>query len=104
MVPAHLHHKIVDEHHDGSFAAHFSVKKMCKRIGRYFYWKGMNADALRKCESCVSCACVQGCSFVGKPLLVSVPVGGSFECLGMDFVELNLSGSGKRYALVFQAI
>ena len=31
-----MHHKIVDEHHDESFAGHFS-KKMCKRIGRYFY-------------------------------------------------------------------
>ena len=102
VVPAHLHQKIVDEHHDGSFAGHFSVKRMSKRIGRYFYWRGMNADVLKKCESCVSCASVQGCSFVGKPLLVSVPVGGPFECLGMDFVELDLSESGKRYALVFQ--
>ena len=53
--------------HDESFAGHFSVKKMSKRIGRYFYWKGMNADVLKKCKSYVSCASVQGCSFVGKP-------------------------------------
>ena len=32
---------------------------------------------------------------VGKPLLVSVSVGGPFESLGMDFVELDLSDSGK---------
>jgi len=101
VVPVHLHQKIVDEHHDESFAGHFSVKKMSKKIGRYFYWKGMNADVVKKCESCVSCASVQGCGFVGKPLLVSVPVGGPFECLGMDFVELDPSESGK-YALVFQ--
>ena len=47
VVPAHLHQKIVDEHHDESFAGHFSVKKMSKKIGRYFYWKGMNADVLK---------------------------------------------------------
>ena len=41
---------------------------------------------------------------MGKPLLVNVPVGGPFECLGMDFVELDLSGSGKRYALIFRTI
>ena len=39
---------------------------------------------------------------MSKPLLVSVPVRGPFECLGMDFVEFDLSGTGKRDALVFQ--
>ena len=29
-------------------------------------------------------------------------MGGPFECPGMDFVELDWSESGKRYALVFQ--
>jgi len=47
LVPAHLHQKIVDEHHDESFACHFSMKKISKRIGRYFYWKSINADVLK---------------------------------------------------------
>ena len=33
---------------------------------------------------------------------MNIPVGGVFECAGMDFVELDLSSSGNRYALVFQ--
>jgi len=52
----------------------------------------MNADILKKCESCLSCTSVQGCNFVGK---LSVPVGGPIECLCMDFVELDLMKVGK---------
>jgi len=62
----------------------------------------MNARVHKKCVSCVVCASVKGQGFIGKPPLVSIPVGGIFECVGMDFVELDLSSSGNRYALVFQ--
>ena len=47
VIPAHLHQKIVDEQPDESIACHFSMKKISKRFGCYFYWKGMNADVLK---------------------------------------------------------
>lgn len=37
-----------------------------------------------------------------KPPLKSIPVSGPFECIAMDFKEMDLSRSGKKYALVFQ--
>ena len=61
----------------------------------------MSGDILR-CESCVDCASVQGQSFRGTPPLVCIPVEGPFECVGMDFEELDKSTAGNRYALVFQ--
>ena len=33
---------------------------------------------------------------------MSIPVGGPFDMIGMDFVELDVSKNGNRYALVFQ--
>ena len=33
---------------------------------------------------------------------MSIPVSGPFDCIGMDFVELDMSKQGNRYALVFQ--
>ena len=78
------------------------AREQCDFLEGYWTGESMNADVLKKCESCVSCTSIQGCGFMGKPFLVSVPVGGPFDCLGMDFVELDLSESGKRYALVFQ--
>ena len=102
VVPNHLRERILDEHHDSCFAGHFAAKKMKQRVSQYFYWDGMNAQVHKKCASCVVCASVKGQGFRGKPPLVSIPVGGIFECVGMDFVEFDLSSSGNRYALVFQ--
>ena len=33
---------------------------------------------------------------------MSIPVGGPFDCIGMDFMELDATQDGNRYALVFQ--
>jgi len=48
------------------------------------------------------CASVKGQGFRGKQELVSIPVGGVFKCIRMDFVEFDPGFSGNRYALVFQ--
>ena len=42
---------------------------------------------------------VQGQSFRRIPPLVSIPVGGLFECVGIDFVEFNKSVAGNCYTL-----
>ena len=102
VVPVHLRQTILDEHHDLPFAGHFAAKKMSQRISQYFYWTGLRSDVYRKCSSCVSCASVQGQGDRGRPPLVNIPVGGPFDCIGMDFVELDVSKQGNRYALVFQ--
>ena len=102
VVPKHLQSQVLDEQHDGIFAGHFGYKRMYSRLKPYYYWKGMSSDILKKCESCVDCASVQGQGFKGRPPLVNIPVGGPFECIGMDFVELDQSADGNRYALVLQ--
>jgi len=55
----------------------------------------------RKCSSCVECASVQGQGNPGRPPLKSIVIGGPFECIGMDFLELDTAKSGSKYALVF---
>ena len=52
--------------------------------------------------SCIQCASVQGQGYRGKPPFKSIEVGGPFECVGMDFLEMDRSKEGNRYALVFQ--
>ena len=42
------------------------------------------------------------CGVKGTPPLVSIPIGGPFESIGMNFVELDKSTNGNCYALVFQ--
>ena len=102
VVPTHLRQRIVEEHHDPIFAGHFSEKKLLGKLKRMYYWQGMRQDAHQKCTSCVVCASVQGQERRVKPPLKSIQVGGPFECIGMDFKQMDVSHSGNRYALVFQ--
>ena len=102
VVPSHLRQKLLDEHHDLPFAGHFAAKKMVQRIRQFYYWRGLRSDVHQKCSSCVTCVSVRGQGNRGKLPLVSIPVGGPFDMIGMDFVELDVSKSGNRYALVFQ--
>ena len=81
---------------------HFQDTLRQGRISQYFYWKGLKSDVYKICSSCVVCASVRGQGNRGIPPLVSIPVGGPFDCIGMDFVELDVSQDGNRYALVIQ--
>ena len=99
VVPVHLRQKILDEYHDLHFSEHFVVKKMSQKLSQYFFWKGLKSDIYK---SCVTCAFVRGQGNHGRPPLVSIPVGGPFDCVGMDFMELDVTQDGNRYALVFQ--
>ena len=100
VVPKHFRDQIINDHHDTAYAGHFSMKKMTHRLSQYFFWNGMKGDIYRKYAVCVTCASVKGQGSRERPTLVSIPVRGPFECIGMDFVELDYSHSGNRYALV----
>ena len=100
VVPAHLRQRIVDENHDPIFAGHFSVKKLLGKLKRVYYWQGMKQDVYQKCLSCVVYASVQGQERKTKPPLKSIQVGGPFECVGMDFKQMDVSHSGNRCVLV----
>ena len=102
VVPSHLRDRVIDEHHDSVFAGNFAAKKIAQRISQYFYWRGLKSQVDKKCDSCVTCASVRGQGHQGRPPLVSIPVGGAFECIGMAFIELECSKAGNKYALVLQ--
>ena len=62
----------------------------------------MRGDIYKKCMSCITCASVQGQDNPGRPPLKNIEVGGIFECIGMDFLEMDKAKSRNKYALVFQ--
>jgi len=59
-------------------------------------------SSLQKCESCLTCATVQGQERKQKLALHSITVGKSFACIDMDFKEMDKSFDDNRYTLVFQ--
>ena len=103
VVSAHLRQRIVEENHDPIFAGHFSVKKLSTR-------KAEEGILLASDEArCVSkmCKLCGVCISAGqerkvKPPLKSIQVGRPFECVRMDFKQMDVSHSWNRYALVLQ--
>ena len=102
VVPEQLKQEVLSENHEAVFAGHFSTKRMFNKLSQYYYWQGMRGDIQKVCETCIVCASTQGQERRKKPLLHCIPVGEPFECVGMDFKEMDTSTDGNRYALVFQ--
>ena len=102
IVPTHLQEAVLDEAHDPIYAGHFSAKKLIQKLGLMYHWPGMRGDAYKKSAACVTCASTQGQGRCIKLPLHSIPVGGPFHCIGMDFREMDQSKRGNCYALVFQ--
>ena len=98
VVPEHLRKEVLSENHEAVFAGHFSPKRMFNKLSQYYYWQGMRGDIQKVCETCIVCASTQGQERRKKPLLHCIP-GEPFECVGMDFKEMD---TRNRYALVFQ--
>ena len=62
----------------------------------------MRGDIQKVCETCILCTSTQGQRQRKKPFLHCIPVGEPFECVGMDFKEMDTSTDGNRYARVFK--
>jgi len=102
VVPTKLRRQILLDNHESLFAGHFATKKLLQRVNQYYYRPRMSVDAHQVCESCVTCLSTQGQQRRPRPPSQCIPVGEPFECIGMDFKELDISHNGNRYALVFQ--
>ena len=93
---------MLTENHDALYAGHFAVKKMYEKVSQNYFWPGMKGDIYKKYSNCVAYASVQGQGRRHCPPLKRIPVGEAFECIGMDYKEMDISTRGNRYALVFQ--
>ena len=102
VVPEKLKQEILSENHEAVFAGHFSPKRMFDKLSQYYYRQGMHGDIQKVCETCIVCSSTQGQERQKKPLLYCIPVGEPFQCLGMDFKEMDTSTDGNRCTLVFQ--
>ena len=63
---------------------------------QHYWWKGMFH---LHCYGCLLCAAYQGSGLKAKPLLKSILVGGPFQRLGVDILEVPLTAQGNRYII-----
>ena len=100
VMPAHLQEAVLNEAHDPIYAGHFSPKKLIQKLSLTYHWPGMRGDAQEECRVC-DCASTQGQGRRTKSPLHSIPVGGPFHCIGIDFKEMDQSKRGNRYTLQY---
>ena len=66
---------------------------MCKRVKQYYYWKDMSRDIFKNVNNYVLIMHLCKARVLGEHH--SIPVGGSFECVGMSFVEFDKNVASK---------
>ena len=100
-IPHARRQDLIQEAHDGRFSGHFAEKRIYELLQRRYWWPGMRADVRRYCRSCLVCASRKGTGQALKPTLHPIPVGGPFERVGVDVLQLPLTLDGNQYVVVF---
>ena len=69
---------------------------------RHWYWKGMYEDIINYYHKCPHCVFVSGSGKHTKSPLHPIPVSKPFQIVGIDVIDLPLTGDGNKHVLVFQ--
>ena len=101
IVPPQVDRRaLFEEVHAGKFGGHLGDAKVFSSLNRHYWWPCMRSDIAGWYKACLVCAkCQVGCA--PKPYLTSIPVGGPFNCIGVDVLQLHKLSKGNQYAIVF---
>lgn len=100
IPPSQDRRHLFDSAHAGLFAGHLREKKIYGTLSKHYWWMHMRQDISMWCKSCLTCVTRQ----VGRPIrpcLLPIPVGGPFNRVGVDILQLPKSSHGNQYAVVF---
>ena len=100
VPPAMDREELFHEAHGGPFSGHLGDAKVCSQLLRHYWWLGMRKDISHWSRGCLTCA-NRSVGRPVKPLLTPIPVGGPFDRVGVDVLQLPLTQQGNRYAVVF---
>ena len=100
-IPECLKETVLKEAHGGCFAGHFAERRTCELLKRHNWWRTMRADVRKHCQSCLVCASRDGSGHPIQPKLQPIPVGGPFNRVGVDVLQLCSTYNGNRYAIIF---
>ncbi len=91
---------LMQENHAGSLSGHFAAKGMYETMARLYWWHGMYGDIHRFVRGCLTCASHGGTGRRHQAPLKSIPVGGPFDRIGGDIMEMPQTERGNRYVVV----
>ena len=100
VVPIADRQQLVQQAHGGNFTGHLGEAKIYGMLSKQYWWPQMRRDIAQWCKSCLSCATRQVGRAV-KPPLTPMPVGGPFDRVRTDVVQLPVTRKGNKHAVVF---
>ena len=99
VLPAKLVQDVLTQLHDDS--GHMGIEKTMARLENRFWWLGMTQDVKDWIRCCEPCAKRKMPAIRPRAPLKSIPVGGPWEMLAMDFLgPLPQTHRGNKYLLV----
>ena len=99
VVPASLKQQMMEEHHAGSLAGHFSGPRLYETISRRRWWKNMYRDLIEYSRKCPQCTVVERKERKKIPPLMPIPVDHLFQIMGVDIIEPPLTTKGNKYLI-----
>ena len=100
-VPYERRHQLMEENHSGQFGGHFAGKDLYKMLAQQYWWEGMYRDVHLHCRGCLPCAAYLVSGPKARPLLKPIAVGGPFQRVGVDILEMPQTAQGNQYIVVF---
>lgn len=100
IPPTTCRDQLFDDIHGGTFGAHLGTAKTYGRLLTHYWWPGLYQYVTDRCRKCATCR-GRYAGRAPRPPLTTIPVGGPFERLGVDVLQLPKTHSGKQYAIVF---
>ena len=101
VVPIQEKKALWEEVHAGTFGGHLGEKRIFGALRRDFWWPSMRADVVQWTKNCFRCAKHYPGHRVIPPM-ISIPIGSAMETICSDVLQLPITESGQKYAIVFQ--
>lgn len=102
-VPTNLRQKVLEENHEDVKAGHLGIRKTINRIGRKYYWPGMQRDIKRFVDKCVPCLEHKVPQTKPAGYMHTTPVTDPWQVVTIDFIgPFPRSKKGNKHLLVIQ--
>ena len=96
VPPSSKREALFKQAHGGKFGGHLRDAKVHSELQRHYWWPNMRRDVSRWSRDCITCA-----TYSTVTPLTPIPVGGPFDRIGVDVLQLPRSEDGNQYAVVF---
>ena len=99
-MPETRQRALFDETHSGVYASHQRTAKIHATLSKHYWWPRMRRDIEKWCKECIVCWERRAGNPTKVPL-TPIPVGGPFDRVGVDILQMPKSGRRHQYVVVF---